>query len=185
MTFKKLKRGIMVGVLALCASLSATSAYSQETFTFSRLSVAETLENDKDNRYSIFLEAARVAGLYEFLADDSQVLSIFPPINSAFEALPQDTLDDLLANPDALRQVLLYHVVRERLSDATVCRIARENGGSYAIQTLTGEDMILSCTDDNVILVNGIATARPELRVNSNRALIHPTLGILFPPASG
>ncbi|MFK7892503.1 MAG: Ig-like domain-containing protein, partial [Granulosicoccus sp.] len=183
MIFKRLRRGVVVGILALCASLSATSAYSQESFTFSRLSVGETLESFKDNRFSILLEAAEIAGLSDLLADTSLTGSVFPPNNSAFEALGQDAIDDLFANPDVLRNVLLYHLVPERLSESTVCRIATDNGGSYVIQSVTGEDIVVSCDDLNTIQVNGLTVIPPELRVNSNRALIHEINGLLIPGA--
>ena len=37
--------------------------------------------------------------------------TVFAPTDEAFAALPEGTLDSLLADPEALKQVLLYHVV--------------------------------------------------------------------------
>merc|ERR1712001_569008 len=50
------------------------------------------------------------AGLAETLNGDGP-FTIFAPTNEAFEKLPQSDLEQLLANPEALKKVLLYHVI--------------------------------------------------------------------------
>ena len=50
------------------------------------------------------------AGLAETLEGDGP-FTVFAPTNEAFENLPQDTLDALMADVELLKKVLLYHVL--------------------------------------------------------------------------
>jgi len=50
------------------------------------------------------------AGLEETLNGDGP-FTVFAPTNEAFENLPQDTLDALMADMELLKKVLLYHVL--------------------------------------------------------------------------
>ena len=54
--------------------------------------------------------AATAAGLVETL-QGAGPFTVFAPTDEAFAALPAGTLDKLLADPEALKKVLLYHVV--------------------------------------------------------------------------
>ena len=60
--------------------------------------------------FSTLLTAAEAAGLVETLQGDGPY-TVFAPTYEAFAALPEGTLDGLLADTEALSQVLLYHVV--------------------------------------------------------------------------
>ena len=41
--------------------------------------------------------------------------TLFAPTNAAFDALPDGTLPALLANPDLLTNILLYHLTGKKL----------------------------------------------------------------------
>jgi hypothetical protein len=56
------------------------------------------------------VEAIKTAGLDETLASEGP-FTLFVPVDQGFEALPEGTLDELMADPEALRDVLSYHVV--------------------------------------------------------------------------
>lgn len=60
-------------------------------------------------------EAVRAAGLTDTLNDPNASYTVFAPANSAFEALPPGTLDQVLADPKGrLTDILTYHVVPQR-----------------------------------------------------------------------
>jgi uncharacterized surface protein with fasciclin (FAS1) repeats len=46
--------------------------------------------------------------------------TVFAPTDEAFARLPEGTVESLLADPEALRTVLLYHVVPGRVTSAQV-----------------------------------------------------------------
>lgn len=60
--------------------------------------------------FSTLVTAVEVAGLESTLRSAGP-FTVFAPTNEAFDALPAGTLDDLLADPPALANVLTYHVV--------------------------------------------------------------------------
>ena len=59
--------------------------------------------------FTTLLAAAQAAGLVETLQGEGP-FTVFAPTDEAFVALPEGTLDRLLANPAALKEVLLYHM---------------------------------------------------------------------------
>lgn len=60
--------------------------------------------------FSTLLAAVQAAGLVDTLAGEGP-FTVFAPTNGAFEKIPQETLQGLLADKDALTAVLLRHVV--------------------------------------------------------------------------
>ena len=62
--------------------------------------------------HTTLVAAVEAAGLVETLKGDGP-FTVFAPVNSAFEALPEGTVDTLLMpeNKDDLTNVLTYHVV--------------------------------------------------------------------------
>jgi uncharacterized surface protein with fasciclin (FAS1) repeats len=59
---------------------------------------------------STLVAAVEAAGLTDALANGGP-FTVFAPTNRAFDHLPEGTLEALLADPDALAEVLKYHVV--------------------------------------------------------------------------
>lgn len=65
------------------------------------------------------LQSSGLTTLLKFVTDaglggallNSEPLTLFAPTNEAFAKLPQETVDALVANPDLLKKVLLYHVI--------------------------------------------------------------------------
>ena len=61
--------------------------------------------------FPTLLAAVEAAGLVDALSDDGASRTVFAPTEEAFAALPAGTLDALLADPEALANVLTYHVL--------------------------------------------------------------------------
>jgi len=70
--------------------------------------IAEVVSGDE--RFSTLLAAVGAAGLADTLATAGP-FTVFAPTNEAFAKVPQDVLDGLLADKEALTKVLLRHVV--------------------------------------------------------------------------
>jgi uncharacterized surface protein with fasciclin (FAS1) repeats len=68
----------------------------------------DTLE--ADGRFTVFLNAVQTAGLEATLRTQGP-FTLFVPTDDAFDQLPQNTLSDLLADPQALGTLLLYHTL--------------------------------------------------------------------------
>jgi uncharacterized surface protein with fasciclin (FAS1) repeats len=61
-------------------------------------------------QFSALVNAVEAAGLTETLRNDGP-FTVFAPTDGAFSALPEAVVDELMADPDALAEILLYHVV--------------------------------------------------------------------------
>ena len=101
--------------------------------------------------------------------------TIFAPANSAFEKIPADTLNSVLADNATLTSILTYHVIAgEKLSSTQL-----EEMGSA--ETVQGAE--LTFTDDNGTLkVNG-ETSAVCINVPTANATVHIIDTVLMPPA--
>jgi len=63
-----------------------------------------------DERFSTLLAAVVAAGLADTLAGEGP-FTVFAPTNDAFAKIPKEALDALLADTEALKRVLLRHVL--------------------------------------------------------------------------
>ena len=137
-------------------------------FGFEVPDVVQTLAGDSN--FSTLLTAVQVAGLDPVLL--SGTYTIFAPTNAAFDALPDGTLDALLKDPDALADVLLYHVVGGP-------RFANEVTTSTGFRTLQGERISFS-TDGVDFFVNQARIEATDT-VNAN-GVVHTIDSVLLPP---
>jgi uncharacterized surface protein with fasciclin (FAS1) repeats len=83
---------------------------------------------------STLVTAVKKANLVDSLNSAPQI-TVFAPANSAFEKIPQSTLNGVLNDDAALKKVLTYHVVPGRLSPEQLA-------GTH--KTLEGQDLTVS-----------------------------------------
>ena len=144
-----------------------------EEGTVELLSIAATAAADP--QFSTLVEAATAAGLVETLGGEGEY-TVFAPTNDAFAALPEGTLDDLLADTNALTTVLLYHAVA-----GTV--LAEEVVTLTSATTLATADIAIEVVDGGVVLNGNVNVTATDI-VCSN-GVIHVIDGVLLPPAGG
>ncbi len=71
--------------------------------------------------FTTLVAALQAADLVETLADLEAEYTVFAPTNAAFEKLPEGKLEELLADPETLANILLYHVLGGTvLADAAI-----------------------------------------------------------------
>lgn len=90
--------------------------------------------------FKTLVKAVEAAGLAETLSA-SGPFTVFAPTDEAFGKLPEGALDSLLKNPDALRSVLLVHVVPAKVLAADVAQLKSAKtalGQSIAIDASKG-----------------------------------------------
>jgi uncharacterized surface protein with fasciclin (FAS1) repeats len=98
----------------------------------------------EDGRFTTLVAAVEAAGLVDALKGDGP-LTVFAPTDDAFAALPEGTVEALLADIPALTDILLYHVVEGKVMAADVIELssARTLQGQYAdIAVAEGKVMI-------------------------------------------
>ncbi|MGB2758162.1 MAG: fasciclin domain-containing protein [Acidimicrobiia bacterium] len=115
--------------------------------------------------FATLLQAAEAAGLTETLTGEGP-FTIFAPTDEAFAALPAGTLDSLLADKEALKNVLLYHVVQgDEIEAADVVELTSAdmaNGDTIAIKVVDGKVVL---NDDVNVVTTDIAASNGVIHV--------------------
>ena len=117
--------------------------------------------------------AIDAAGLLGAL-DGPGPLTIFAPVNSAFDAIPPAELEAMLTDTAALNSVLLYHSVAERLSSADL---------AAAREVTTLEEQPLSFTErPGGLSINGRQARVICADIQTANATVHLIDAVLMPP---
>ena len=124
-----------------------------------------------DGRFSTLVSALQEASLFDTLRGEGP-FTVFAPTDDAFNAVPSETLNTLLADPAALRDVLLYHVVPGRLLAAEVANLA-------SIETAMGQPLTVS-VEGNVIKINEAQIIMTD--IEATNGVIHVIDAVLLPP---
>lgn len=129
--------------------------------------------------FTTLLAALEATDLISTLDDDSSTFTVFAPTDAAFALLGQETIDDLLAQPDVLRNILLYHVVagQEILGDAAV---AKANSDMKMLEMANETNVSLSLTGSQ-LFVNTSAVS--DTNVMAANGVIHVIDQVILPPA--
>merc|ERR1719184_318346 len=98
-----------------------------------RGNIAEVVSGDE--RFSTLLAAVQAAGLAGTLSGDGP-FTVFAPTNDAFAKIPEETLNGLLADKDALTAVLLRHVV-----PGAALKAREVPKGTTTLKTAGGEEI--------------------------------------------
>ncbi|XP_068181576.1 transforming growth factor-beta-induced protein ig-h3 [Antennarius striatus] len=127
--------------------------------------------------------ALAAAGLNSMLENEGQY-TIFAPTNEAFEKIPQATLNRILGDPIALRDLLNYHILRHM-------QCAESIVSGMPMETLQGTTLEVGCDGDQLTL-NGkaIITLKDQLGTNGvvhyiNELLIPDSAKVLLELAEG
>ena len=103
--------------------------------------------------FGTLVTALQAAGLDATLADETQSFTVFAPTDAAFAMIDPDTLDLLLADTEALSDVLLQHVVSGEVSSVTAYTL---NGLSAT--TVSGAEIPVAINSELDTLTFGGAT---------------------------
>ena len=119
------------------------------------------------------------AGLAETLAGPGP-FTVYAPVNDAFAALPEGTVDTLLQpeNKDQLTSVLLYHVDDRNLSAAMI-----PGGSNYFKPILASERLCITKDASGVSIADGTGeTANVIIAdIKADNGVIHVVDKVLLP----
>ena len=123
--------------------------------------------------FSTLLAAVKAAELVETLQGEGPY-TVFAPTNEAFAALPAGTLEGLLADKEALKKVLLYHVVSGAVSSDQVV-------GLTSADSVEGSRIAIAVKDGMVYLNDSAKVVTPD--VMASNGVIHVIDKVILPPA--
>ena len=122
--------------------------------------------------FGTLLKAATAAGLVETLQSEGP-FTVFAPTDEAFAALPEGTLEALLADPEALKKVLLYHVVEGKVTSDQIV-------GMTTATSVEGSPIAISVKDGTVYLNDSAKVVTAD--VMASNGVIHIIDAVILPP---
>ncbi|TVP64136.1 MAG: fasciclin domain-containing protein [Leptolyngbya sp. LCM1.Bin17] len=133
-------------------------------------SIAEIAASSED--FSILTAAIEAAGLTEVLSNSDASLTVFAPTDTAFEALPDGTVDALLLpeNQDQLTQLLTYHVVEGEVFSTDLA--------SGDVDTLAGASITVM-VDGEAVTINHANVIAAD--IEASNGVIHVIDAVLLP----
>jgi transforming growth factor-beta-induced protein len=177
-------RSILVGLVAIalvaaaCGDDDATTTTQAPTTTVAPTTTIAALGTIPEvaadaGSFTTLLAAVDAAGLGETLSGEGP-FTVFAPTDDAFAALPEGTLEALLADIPALTDILLYHVVSGAVYAETVV-------GLDSATTVQGEDITIAVEDGAVILNGTVMVVTTD--IEASNGVIHVIDAVLLPPA--
>jgi len=122
--------------------------------------------------FTTLVTAVEAAGLVDALKGEGP-FTVFAPTDEAFAAIPQETIEALLADPSGdLTQILLYHVIEGQVMAADVT-------DGLEATTLQGAPVTFTVADGSVMIneANIVATD-----IVASNGVIHVIDAVIMPP---
>lgn len=164
---------VLIGPDSTESGNPADSGITPDNNLVDLISTAEAAGN-----FTQLLQALEATNLRSVLADTNNIYTIFAPTDSAFAALGEDALNALMADPEQLSDMLLYHVLAGNndstfLASQASSQLTMLNGMQAAITFDVAEEE-LTINTSNVTILD----------VAASNGTIHVIDAVLTPPAN-
>jgi uncharacterized surface protein with fasciclin (FAS1) repeats len=120
--------------------------------------------------FETLLAAATAADLVAVLQGEGPY-TVFAPTDEAFARIPEEDLQALLADKEALTQVLLYHVVPGKVAAADVVTLS-------SAETAAGQDVSIEVVDGSVKVDDATVVATD---IEASNGIIHVIDRVILP----
>lgn len=149
------------------------------------LATQNIIENASESAdHTTLVAAVKAAQLVDLLQNDGP-FTVLAPTNTAFEALPEGTVDNLLKpeNLETLQTVLSCHVVAANAMAADVIKMIADNGGEHTIGAARGCVLVAENNDDKVTFTDekGNVATVTIADVAQKNSVIHVIDTVLLP----
>jgi len=153
-----MKKALIATVCAMGLGLGALQAKAS--------TIVETAA--QAGQFNTLMKAIEAAGLVDTLKGEGP-FTVFAPSDEAFAKLPQERLDALLADKDALTKVLTYHVVPGKVMSTEV--------QAGEVQTKAGQALVVKTEDGVQVNESRVVTAD----ISASNGVIHVIDSVLLP----
>lgn len=183
---KKIK---FLGLIILSSFfVNATIAQTEKTVMvggaamYPSKNIVENAVNSKD--HTTLVAAVKAAGLVETLSGTGP-FTVFAPTNSAFDALPAGTVDNLIKpeSKDVLTGILTYHVVPGKLDSKELMDMVKAGNGKAMLTTVAGGTLTVTRKGNHLMVADskgGVAEITTKDVYQSN-GVIHVINKVLMP----
>jgi len=156
------------------AALTATMGFASAASAANIVDIASG-----DERFSTLVAAVSAAGLVDTLQGEGP-FTVFAPVNDAFAALPEGTVETLLKpeNKGQLTNVLLYHVDDRNLTAEKI-----PAGSNYFKPVLASERLCITNGASGVTIADGTGEMANVVVANikADNGVIHVIDKVLLP----
>ena len=125
----------------------------------------------ESGKFNTLAKVLTETGLVEALQGEGP-FTVFAPTDEAFKNLPDGALEGLLKDKEALKNVLLYHVVSGKVSSKEVVDLNKAT-------TLNGSDLNIK-TNNGKVMINDADVIGAD--VMASNGIIHVIDKVLLPP---
>jgi uncharacterized surface protein with fasciclin (FAS1) repeats len=154
---------------ALTLSLTATAASAENIVEIAAA----------DDRFSTLVAAVTAAGLAETLSGPGP-FTVYAPLNDAFAALPEGTVETLLKpeNKGQLTDLLLYHVDDRKLTAGMI-----PAGSNYFKPLLASQRLCITAGSNGVMIADGTGEMANVVvaDIMADNGVIHVVDKVLLP----
>ncbi|HOB17304.1 MAG TPA: fasciclin domain-containing protein [Candidatus Methanoculleus thermohydrogenotrophicum] len=184
---------------ALVGDENVTVTPDNETEQMDNLTIAGYIAQDEN--LTRLAEALNVTALYDTL-DTEGPYTVFAPSDDAFDALGNETVNQLFNETTNLTTVLQYHiVVGEYTSENLTSMVENQTGNQTGLnildifngllggenqtknmttlETLSGESLNVTVSDGEIMVENATVTT---MDINATNGVIHIIDQVLLPP---
>lgn len=151
--------------ITTAAVLSGTSAFA-DGHSKDIVDIAASTEG-----FSTLVAAVTAADLVETLKGEGP-FTVFAPTDDAFAALPEGTVEGLLADIPALTNVLTYHVIAGKVMS---------NDLTNGMEAETVQGQTVTIMTEGGVTVNGANVTTAD--IEASNGVIHVIDAVILPPA--
>ncbi len=148
-------------------AFTAVAAMATSAFAMGEKDIVDTAA--EAGTFTTLLAAAEAAGLVDTLKGEGP-FTVFAPTDEAFAALPEGTVEGLLADPEALAAILTYHVVPGEVMSTDL-----SNG--MTATTVNGADITIMT--EGGVMVNDANVVAAD--VDASNGVIHVIDSVILP----
>jgi uncharacterized surface protein with fasciclin (FAS1) repeats len=132
----------------------------------------------ENGSFNTLVSLLAATGLDSEVSDPTKTFTVFAPTDAAFTALGQETLTALQGDTEALKNILLYHVIAEQkvMSDAA---ISVANSEESLVAMGNGSNAALSTTGATLFINDSAISAA---NVMADNGVIHVLDKVIMPP---
>lgn len=135
--------------------------------------------------FTSLLAAVQAAdpSVVEALSNPDAELTVFAPTDAAFAALGEDTLNAVLADPETLTNILLYHVVPGVVRSGNLATLMQEApmDGLKVDAALEGQQVTFTTGEDGSVMINNAKIIMTD--IDAANGVIHVIDAVILPPA--
>ena len=125
----------------------------------------------EDGRFKTLVAAVQAADLVETLKGKGP-FTVLAPTDDAFNKLPAGTVEGLLKDIPALKNILLYHVISAKAMSSDVVKMT-------SATTVQGTDVSIK-VEDGKVKINEATVIIPD--IEASNGVIHVIDTVILPP---